>query len=371
MRKVFLISILLTIIFSCEKETDFCESKECQDYFKIWKDLFIMRNQLSESYFDEHVFPYRTEIDSWNDGQSFRVEYKIKIDWAEANLSDQLAIWLDPSTTGLYPSIPTPRSTFLSKAQINKMLDIFAFNSSIHKIAKIDHLKYGTRNDAILELETASGIENLGQGEAYYQNPSFNVDLGHPFLRVNATINMNENKCMQGIIDLVTGETEIRNQPCAIYFCFTKGTKITLSDRSSIPIEKVKTSDKILSLNIEKWSIEEDIVQKIDSVYHDNIIRISFDDSTINKNTTDHPYFVKDKGWCSFRPIETFKKYNIKTKQLQTGDICFKIIKNKIIEVKIKTITEISGKVITYNISRLSKNKSYFANGILVSTEEN
>jgi hypothetical protein len=371
MKKVLLISILLTIIFSCEKGTDFCDSKECQNYFKIWKDLFISRNQLTESYFIDHVFPYKTEIESWNDGQSFRVEYKIRIDWAEAILSDQFSIWLDPSTAGLFPSIPTPRSTYLSKDQINKLLDIFAFSSTMHKVATIDHLKYSTRADAISELQTASGIENLGKGEVYYQNPSFREDLGHPLLRVSATINLSENKCMQGTLDLATGDNEIRETACVIYWCFVRGTKITLSDGSLMPIEKVKPSDEILSYNIEKLSIENDIVEKIDSVYHSNIIKISFDDSTINENTADHPYYVKGKGWCSFKPSETFKNYKIKTKQLQTGDVCFKMVKNKLLETKIKTIAEIPGKVITYNISKLHKNKSYFANGILVSTEEN
>jgi hypothetical protein len=370
MRKIIIVVFIFTIIFSCEKSTDFCESGECQKYFKIWKDIFISRNQLSESYFNDHVFPYRTDIDSWNDGKSFRVEYKIKIDWAEANLSDQFIIWIDPSTTGLYPSIPTPRSTYLSKDQIAKLFDIFAFNSSIHKVAEIDHLLYSSRKDAIQVLETSSGVGGLGSGEVYYQNPSFNEDLGHPLLRVTATINRNENKCLSCNIDLVTGENEVRNQPCAIYFCFVKGTKISISDGRFIPIEKLKITDEVFSLNIDKWTIEKDIIQKMDSVIHSNIIQITFTDSTINSNTSDHPYFVKDKGWCSYKPVETFTKYNINAKQLQVGDICLKEVENKLIEVIIKAIIETPGEVMTYNLSKLSKNKNYFANGILVSTEQ-
>jgi hypothetical protein len=64
------------------------------------------------------------------------------------------------------------------------------------------------------------------------------------------------------------------------------------------------------------------------------------------------------------------RKYDIITKKLQPGDICFKTVNNKLIEVKIKYIIEKSGEVMTYNVSRLKKNKNYFANGILVSTEE-
>lgn len=226
MKKVLLVVFLFSTIISCEKPAlDLCDSEECNTYFNIWKELIISRNQLSEVYFNDHIFPYKTEIDNWNDGKSFRVDYKVKIDWAEANLSDQFIIWLDPSTDGLYPSKPTPRSTNLSKSQINSLLDIFAFSSSIHKIAKIDHLKYNSREEAIEVLRDSSGVNNLGSGEVTYENPSFNIGLGHPFLKVSATINMNENKCLSGKINLVTGVTEVREQPCVI----TNNTGIIVS----------------------------------------------------------------------------------------------------------------------------------------------
>jgi hypothetical protein len=92
---------------------------------------------------------------------------------------------------------------------------------------------------------------------------------------------------------------------------------------------------------------------------------------TANDNTSDHPYYVKTKGWCSYKPLQTTQKYNIKAKQLLTGDTCFKYQDMKLIEVQVKNIKEYSGEVMTYNISRLEKNKSFFANGILVSDEEN
>jgi hypothetical protein len=371
MKKLYLILILFPVIFSCEKQVDFCNSKECQTYFNIWKDLFITRNQLTEAYFDKHVSPWRTTIDTWNDGISFRVEYKVKIDWAEANLSDQFIIWLDPSTAGLYPSIPAPRNTYLSKTQINNMLNIFAFSSEMHKVTMIERLKYASRKEAVKVLESASGVNNLDAGEVYYQNPSFNTDPGHPMLRTGATLNQGNNDCMSCNLDLVTGETVVRHEPCVIWYCFEKGTSVTLANGKSLYIEKVRINDKILSLNTENFSLEEDVVLKIDSVIHNNMIRISFSDGTINYNTADHPYFVKGKGWCSFKPAETFKKYNLKAGQLKSGDICFKTVSNKLTEVKIKTITENPGDVMTYNITRLAKNKSWFANGILVSTEEN
>ena len=216
MKKIFVIVSLLTVIFSCEKPTEFCNSEECQKYYSIWKELFISRNNLTAGYFDEHIFPYLTETTSWNDGKSFRVEYIVRIDWAEARLADQFIIWIDPSTAGLYPSVPTPRSTYLSKDQINKLLDLFAFSSSLYKVEGIDHLKYSTREEAVKVLEAASGINNFDGWEVYFKSPGFMEYPGHPFLRVSATIDKSKNECLSGNINLVTGETVIRNRPCAI-----------------------------------------------------------------------------------------------------------------------------------------------------------
>lgn len=369
MKKLYLILILFPVIFSCEKQADFCDGKECDTYFNIWKDLFILRNHLTETYFDRHVYPWRTTLETWNDGISFRIEYKVKIDWAEASLSDKFIIWLDPSTAGLYPSIPASRSIYLSKSQINSMLNVFAFSSEMHKVTMIEHLKYASRKEALKVLEAASGVDNLDEGEVYYQNPSFREDPGHPMLRTGATLNRGNNECMSGNLDLVTGVTVVRNEPCVIWYCFERGTSVALADGKSLPVEKIRINDKILSLNSEKWLPEEDVVLKTDSVIHGNMIRISFSEGTVNSNTSDHPYFVKEKGWCSFKPSETLEKYNIKAGQLQAGDICYKTVNNRLTEIKIITITENPGEVMTYNISRLLKNKSWFANRILVSTE--
>ena len=57
-------------------------------------------------------------------------------------------------------------------------------------------------------------------------------------------------------------------------------------------------------------------------------------------------------------------------KQLAIGDTCFKYKNNQLTEVQIKNMTEKAGAVMTYNISRLEKNKTYFANGMLVSDEQ-
>ena len=115
--------------------------------------------------------------------------------------------------------------------------------------------------------------------------------------------------------------------------------------------------------------VKNDIVKQVDSVKHSDIVHITFSDLTSNNNTSDHPYYVKNKGWCSYNPLQTTQKYNLKAKKLMIGDTCYKYQDAKLIEVQVKDIKENSGVVMTYNISQLQRNKTYFANGILVSNE--
>ncbi len=142
-----------------------------------------------------------------------------------------------------------------------------------------------------------------------------------------------------------------------------------MTGNKSLSIERLKEGDRIISVDQRSMTVEEDVVQKIDSVRHNDIVKIVFNDLTENFNTADHPYYLKGKGLCSFRPEETLVKYNIRADRLAVGDTCYKIDINKLTWVTIRSIKECPGEIMTYNITRLLKNKSYFANGILVSNE--
>jgi hypothetical protein len=393
MKKTILISILICLIFSCSKtdvslkedctcyaetlEPEVCngtlsQNDTCQTYLGIWKDLLLSRNQMTQDYFNNHITPCNTSIDKWNDVISFWISYKVKIEWSEVLLWDQFIIWLSPSTSGQYPSLTLPRNSLLTKNQINSAANIMAFSSRINTISSINKLKYHSLNDAMKVIVRSSGVDKFCTCEIFYEHPHMVIPpIGHPFLRSYGVLNWDENKCITCQMNLYTGEIKVSNNPCMIYFCVAEGTQITVNNNSFKTIEKIKIGDTILSVNTKLMTIEEDFVQKINSITHKDIIEIKFSDLTRLSSTYDHPYFVKGKGWCSYKPSETQKKLNIKTKQLQTGDICFKYIDNKLIEVQIEKIAENTGEVMTYNISKLAKNKSYFANGILVSNEEN
>ena len=393
MKQISLISFLICLLFSCNETKDIvkvdcpygttslhpvvcsstlCQSDTCQTYLGIWKQLFLERNQMTQDYFNNHITLCNTNIDKWNDGFSFRVTYKIKIDWAEDLLGDQFIIWLAPTTAGLYPSITLPRSVLLTKDQINAALGLMAFSSSMNTVYSINQLKYFTFEDAMRNLISASGVDKLCTSEIFYMRPHMVVPPnGHPFLRSDGTISEEQNKCIRAEVDLVTGELNIDYYPCVIWFCFTEGTQITLNNEMSKPIEKIKINDTIISVDIKTMKPEKDIVQKIDVVTHDKIVEIQFIDGTLNTNTFDHPYFVDGKGWCSYKPSETFERYKLESQQLQIGDKCFKYVGDKLIPIQVTRIIEKNGAVKTYNITRLQRNKNYFANQILVSNEDN
>jgi hypothetical protein len=393
MKKTASIFLLFLIIFSCSKHADYqtidcsymndqlqpiictgsiCQSDTCKTYFGIWKELFLAKNQMTEDYFNKHITICNTATYKYaNQGFQFELAYKLNIDWFETKFEEGFMIWLYPSYLQNNPAISLPSNILLSKDQISANISNPFLSDLLHTISSINHLNYSSRQEALLVLAHAGGVNSMCASTVSIQyQDAPNPPIGHPMLVAGAALSWKNNQCVSGTMDLSTDYLEVSRNACMITFCFTEASNIALDKDHSKSIKKIKTGDKILSLNLETMKIENDIVKQIDSVKHSNIIHVSFNDRTENYNTADHPYYVKNKGWCSYQPSQTFQKYNLKTKQLLVGDTCLKIMDNKLVEVRIKKISDKPGEVMTYNISRLGKNKSYFANGILVSNEQ-
>ena len=101
------------------------------------------------------------------------------------------------------------------------------------------------------------------------------------------------------------------------------------------------------------------------------LMEMTFSDGTIIHSTFDHPYRVKNKGWCSIKPDMTNDILtNIKdAKQLDVGDICFLMKDGKITEVEFISSKSIPDFQTTYTIKKLKKNNTYFADGVMVGSE--
>jgi len=394
MKKIGSISLLFLIIFSCSKTDDLlkvdcshtsgyplgetcsgsiCQSDTCSNYFNIWKSIFLIKNQMTDQYFNNHITICNTGIYKYaNQGISFQLTYKLSIDWFETAFEEDFMIWLAPTYLLNNPTVNLPSETLLSMDQISANINNPFFADPTHVMSSIDHLKYSSRQEAINVLARAAGVFDMCANTVsiQYQNIA-NPPLGHPILEAYSVLNRDENRCVSGKMDLASDYLETDFHACLIVFCFTPGTQIIQRDNLAKPIEKIKPGDRIISFNQNSKKIENDLIEQVDSVRHSDIIRISFSDRTTNSNTSDHPYYVKNKGWCSYKPSVTFEKYNLTTKQLQVGDTCLKFKNNKLIEIQVNKIIETPGEIMTYNISKLKINKTFFANGILVSNEQN
>jgi len=156
------------------------------------------------------------------------------------------------------------------------------------------------------------------------------------------------------------------------YNCFVAGTQISMGDGSIKSIETIKVGNSVKTYNLQTGLVQSKKVLKIDTPVHDNLVQIEFDNSIQNINTTDHPYMVKGKGWCSFDPLKTKENYGIEVGQLKENDICFLLKStNEMSEVKIINIQMTDRMETTYNLSEVEGNHNFFANGILVHNKLN
>lgn len=151
--------------------------------------------------------------------------------------------------------------------------------------------------------------------------------------------------------------------------CFIAGTKVIMSDGRSMNIEEIKIGDSVKTWDEKSDTIfESDVVELIQPIKDDMIV-VDWGNSS-NKNTFDHPYFVKDKGWSSYKPELTIERYGhyhdeLKdVKQIEVGDIIYEYDNGTLKEVSINSIQEDLGDVQTY-IIKLDKYHTFFANNVL------
>ena len=149
--------------------------------------------------------------------------------------------------------------------------------------------------------------------------------------------------------------------------CFVEGTLVTLWGGSQKPIEQIEVDDIIMSYDVVTNSVVRDVITNVIKPIHDDIIDIKFENDTINSNTFDHPYYVLDKGWSSYKPELTKLRYGIDTEQIMVGDVC--LYGKDLEKVRIESITENIGERQTYTLEGTTGVNTFFANGIVVHNE--
>jgi hypothetical protein len=225
---------LLSILISCTKHTEnsvqnvtcnqFSDYNErynwindslskndtCTKFQSIWKDLFLEKNNLSQKYFDDHIIPYFSSYGAWDEGMSFNICYKIRIDWAIAYSCDQFIIKIRKGNN-LYPALILPRDTLLSIDNIRIAIKNRAFSSSVTVLSNDEVLKFSSNKSAMDNLIRASNLNTL-----CFNNIYIDRFTGHMMIEADAQYVNKFNSCVQGFLDLINGNSTFENIPCAI-----------------------------------------------------------------------------------------------------------------------------------------------------------
>lgn len=183
-----------------------CHSDTCNVYFDVWKTLFLEKNNLTENFFEEHITVSRTSLNSWNKGISFRICYDLNIEWATAYTCDSFIIIISENINRLST---LPRNTFLTKDQIELVIDNRSFSSSIDTVSSFDDLQFQTFDSALETLISKAQVNTLCGDRIF-----INDENGNLTMETNGKYKNGFNSCIQGTIDLITGITETRDEPC-------------------------------------------------------------------------------------------------------------------------------------------------------------
>lgn len=143
-------------------------------------------------------------------------------------------------------------------------------------------------------------------------------------------------------------------------FCFIGGTLVSMYDGSLKMIENVVIGDSIKSYNEKNGLIENSTVLEISKNLSNQKIEITFSNGVQNINTLGHPYFVKNKGWCSVDTSITKNLYQMSVKRLEIGDTCFYLHNEIMQEVMVVDFVENNNSTWVYNLTHVEKNNNFF-----------
>lgn len=189
-----------------------CTTELCSLYTAIWKELLVDRTTLTEPYFDKHFEVSSSEIRSESEGDYFIISFRVQNDWAIAYSADRFIIRITEDATD-FPEIGLPTDEYLSKEEIASALDHHGFESRIKNIPKTGPLKYSTHDEALNALITGANVDTL----CFYR---VTLDINRGTLSLNAFAQYvdTEDECIEGSIDLITGQISLLNKPCSDHY---------------------------------------------------------------------------------------------------------------------------------------------------------
>tara|TARA_Y100001972_G_C7662015_1_gene334058 strand:- start:872 stop:2092 length:1221 start_codon:yes stop_codon:yes gene_type:complete len=148
--------------------------------------------------------------------------------------------------------------------------------------------------------------------------------------------------------------------------CFAAGTRVLLANGTESNIEDLTNGQEVMSMNNSTGKLEPSEIIELASPTHSNLVELTFTDGRTVVATEDHPFYDGQR-WLSLNPNKTQADYTFgEVSQLAIG------IKLQTIEgdIELASVKRIPKPQRTYTIVKLSRNRTFIANGIVVGTEE-
>lgn len=205
---------------SNDKAATLCrEAKGKRDfYLGIWKKQFLERNAMERAFFDKQVSVDKYEVEcEWVSGLSLRVEYKVAYDWAVINQHDQIIVLLY-SQEGAYRHLPLKRDLLFTEKEVSYAIDKNVFFSSVSPVKALDKLRFSSPQDAARDFQKKIGSNNLENVRlSFYVPGKLPRQDGYPYLIGRGVIDIKRNVCIEGHMNLATGEVEARENACIVH----------------------------------------------------------------------------------------------------------------------------------------------------------
>lgn len=146
--------------------------------------------------------------------------------------------------------------------------------------------------------------------------------------------------------------------------CFAKGTLIA-TPNGQVEIEKLAINDTVFSFNEATKTVESATILALANQPHHTLYELNFSGQKITV-TDDHPFFY-DGNYYS---IKKNKQYGVQTAQLKEGQFIDFFVNGQLHPLQLTSMKQLQRCELTYTITKLSKNKLFFANGACVIAEE-
>lgn len=143
--------------------------------------------------------------------------------------------------------------------------------------------------------------------------------------------------------------------------CFVAGTEITMADGSVKPIEAVELGETLLGMD----GAHNQVLEFLRPTLGETGASLMAFNGGQPFMASDHPVWVRNRGWCSWDPDMTFSKYAMTVGQYQTGDVIETQDGQGFVIVSIEEYTDQDPTQTIYNFT-LDGNNTYIANGLIV-----